>query len=85
MLRSKATGRIDYVLKIRGMTFNMNAVEKQGLCYENTTTGTVGPIRGIYLDALRSSVVNGEVCSRRFEKVSKPYVAKGLIGHDYHV
>uniref|UniRef100_A0A914LM09 DNA-directed DNA polymerase n=2 Tax=Meloidogyne TaxID=189290 RepID=A0A914LM09_MELIC len=75
-----------YVLKVRGMTLNWDAINNQGMRYEkfkekvfNFAEGDYEPIIVSYPNFLRPSVKDGSVTTLPLKKIYKPYVGKGVV------
>uniref|UniRef100_A0A914N3P3 DNA-directed DNA polymerase n=4 Tax=Meloidogyne TaxID=189290 RepID=A0A914N3P3_MELIC len=75
-----------YVLKVRGITLNWDAIINQGMRYEafkekifNFVKGDNFPITILYPNFLRPSVKDGSVTTLPLKKNYKPYVGKGVV------
>lgn len=80
-------GRIEHVVKMRGITLNHDIIENQGLQYETFKTkvldyvknGIPDPMIVNYPHFIRSNIVDGCVYTQPYSTVVKPVVCKGCV------
>lgn len=85
-LRRKSDGKIEHCLKMRGITLDWNAVEKQHLQYDTfkkrvfdlAESGHAEPSTITYPNFLRPSIRDGAVFSLSLSKIVRPYFSKGI-------
>lgn len=95
VLRKKndPNAKLEYVLKIRGITLNTDIIKNQGLHYQTfkervlkyAMTGQNDPIPVLYPQFLRPSVKESSVFSMPLRKIYKVYVGKGIVSSDFIV
>lgn len=85
-LRRKSDGKIEHVIKMRGITLNFDVMTNQKLQYETFKSkvlefvrdGIPTPMTVHYPRFIRPNIVHGSVYSQSFSKVVKPVVSKGI-------
>lgn len=89
-LRRKDNGKIEHVIKMRGITLNHHVMEEQGLQYETlkqkvldfVKNGKPDPMIAKYDHFIRPSVKDGAVYTLPYQKLVRPVVCKGTICPD---
>jgi len=85
-LLKKNTTEHEYILKVRGMTLNIDVINNQGLRYQTfkdqvlryATTGLIQPLSIYYPNFLCPSIKNLNVTTQARRKIYKPFVGKGI-------